>query len=249
MSRRPAGGSRFLARIVPVAVALAAAALLLAMQAAPAAAHEGRRIGGYNFLVGFGEEPAYAGTRNSAQVIITDAAGRPVTELGDQLNVMVMTGGKAMTLKLEPNFEVGEWGTPGDFRAFFVPTVPGRYTFHLRGKVGGQKVDQPFTSGPKTFGDVEDPAKVAFPTRDPSTGQLAQRLDRELPRLSAALQAATTRERSVRHAADQARQLALAGILLGVVGLVVGALATARARRRPVAPATLPGVAVGAGKP
>jgi hypothetical protein len=244
--RRRARGSRT-SRIVPIAVAAGAAVLLLALQAAPAAAHEGRRVGRYTFLIGFGDEPAYAGQKNSVQVLISDAAGRPVTDLGDDLGVMVMAAGKDMELRLEPYFEVGEWGTPGDYRAFLVPTAPGRYSFHLHGAINGQKVNQRFTSGPKTFGDVEDPAKVAFPVKNPSTGQLAQRLDREVPRLGAALQATLTAERAARRTADQARLLALAGILLGVVGLSTAGVAVRRARRRPAAGAARSEVAVGAG--
>jgi hypothetical protein len=245
--RRTAARSRT-PRVVPIAVALGAVALLLALQAAPAAAHEGRRVGRYTFVVGFGDEPAYAGAKNSVQVVISDAAGRPVTNLGDDLGVMVMAGGKELTLRLEPFFEVGEWGTPGDYRAFFVPTAPGRYRFHLEGSVKGQRLNQVFASGPKTFGDVEDPAKVSFPAEDPTTGQLAQRLDREVPRLNAALQAALAVGRNARRTADQARLLAAAGLLFGAVGLATAGLAVRRARRQPVAAATSAEVAVGAGK-
>jgi hypothetical protein len=156
-----------------------------------------------------------------------------------------------MELRLEPYFEVGEWGTPGDYRGFFIPTTPGRYSFHLHGTVHGQRVDQRFTSGPRSFGDVADPAEVSFPAKDPSTGQLAARLDRAVPRLSASVQAsvqaARAAERRARHAADQARLLAVAGLVLGAAGLLAGGLALVRARR-PAPAAPRHEVAVGAGK-
>ena len=229
-----------------LAAGFGVAVLLLA---APAGAHEGKVIGRYTFVVGFGDEPAYAGAKNSVEVLVSDARGRPVTDIGgDDLRVMVMAGGKELELPLEPYFEVGEWGIPGDYRAFFVPTAPGRYSFHLHGRVDGQKIDQRFTSGPNSFPDVADPATVSFPVKDPTTGQLAARLDREVPRLAvASAQAARAAERRARQAADQARLLAVAGLVVGVAGLLAGGLALARSRR-PVPAAPRPEVAVGAGK-
>ena len=102
-------------------------------------------------------------------------------------------------------------------------------------------------SGPETFGDVNDPAKAAFPAvKDPSTAQLAQRLDRETTRLNGAVAAATAAQRAAEDTADQARLLALGGLLVGVVGLVVGALAWGR---RTAAPAGRPDLTLtGAGK-
>jgi hypothetical protein len=84
----------------------------------------------------------------------------------------------------EPDFQVGESGTPGDDRALFIPTTPGVSTFHLTGSIKGQPVDQKFTSGPTIFDEVRDPAEVSFPTKDPTTGQLSARLDRKTKRLT-----------------------------------------------------------------
>jgi hypothetical protein len=103
------------------------------------------------------------------------------------------------------------------------PTRPGSYTFHLTGTLRGQKVDETFTSSKTTFSDVEDVTSIAFPAKDPSTGQLATRIDREVPRIDAALDDAGD-------TADGARTLGLAGAVLGLLGLLagVGALVTAR---------------------
>jgi hypothetical protein len=151
-------------------------------------------------------------------------------------------------MALEPNFG-DDWGTPGDYRSFFVPTQPGAYTFTLEGKLGAQKINLVVPSGPETFGDVNDPAKTALPAvKDPTTGQLAQRLDREATRVNATMAAAAAAQRDAEDAAGQARTLALGGLLVGAVGLVLGGLALARSRR-PAAPAARPDVALtGAGK-
>ena len=233
-------------------LAILAALGLVVLLASPAGAHERRQASGYSYVVGFGDEPAYAGEKNSVQVMVSDGAGKPVRN-ADGLKVMVLAGDKQTELKLEPYFG-DTWGTPGDYRAFFIPTAAGQYTFHLHGTIAGKKIKaQRIASGPNSFSDVEDPAKAAFPVKSPTTAQLAERVDREVPRLSASLQgalaaqqqAATAAERA-RDAAGQARLLAIAGVLVGAAGLVVAGLAIAR---RPAAvPAARHDVAVGAGK-
>jgi hypothetical protein len=233
-------------------LAIMAALGLVVLLASPAGAHERRQASGYSYVVGFGDEPAYAGEKNSVQVMVSDGADKPVRN-ADGLKVMVLAGGKQTQMKLEPHFG-DTWGTPGDYRAFFIPTAAGQYTFHLHGTIAGRKIKaQRFTSGPSTFSNVEDPAKVAFPVKSPTTAQLAERVDREVPRLSASLQgalaaqqqAATAAERA-RDAAGQARLLAIVGLLVGAAGLAVAGLAIAR--RPAAAPIARHDVVVGAGK-
>ena len=85
---------------------------------------------------------------------------------------------------MEPFFEVGESGTPGDYRAFFIPTAAGQYTFHLMGTIAGKKIKpQRFVSGPGSFSNIEDPAQVQYPVEQPTGGQLATRADRETARI------------------------------------------------------------------
>jgi hypothetical protein len=214
-------------RTMSLAVALGLGLLL----ATPAVAHEDRKSGKLRLVVGFGDEPAYAGEKNSVQLILSDGAGKPVVDLGDAMKVDVTaesTPGAKLDLTLEPFFEVGEFGTPGDYRAFFIPTTPGKYTFRIHGAYKGQKVDQKFTSSKIGFDEVTDPATVKFPIKDPTTVQLAQRLDREVPRLNSALAASQAAERQARDQAGTARTLAVVGIAVGVLGLLVGGIALAR---------------------
>jgi hypothetical protein len=233
-------------------LAVLAALGLVVLLASPAGAHERREAGEYHYVVGFGDEPAYAGEKNSVSVAVSDHHGQPVRD-ADGLEVTVLAGGRQTKLKMEPYFG-DTWGTPGDYRAFFIPTAAGQYTFQLSGTIAGEKIKpQRFTSGPSTFSDVEDPAKVAFPVRSPTTAQLAERVDREVPRLSASLQGAlaaqqraTAAAERARDAAGQARLLAITGVLIGAAGLLVAGLAIAR---RPAAgTAARHDVAVGAGK-
>jgi hypothetical protein len=219
-------------RILSLTVALGLAALLVGAWAGPAAAHEGKLVGRYRFTVGFGDEPAYAGQKNSVQLLLSTAAGTPVTDLGDTLEVMVMAGNQRQDLSLEPNFEVGELGTPGDYRAFFIPSTPGAFTFHFHGSIKGQKVEQDFTSGPNSFSSVQDPTRAAFPKlSQPSTAQVAQRLDRETARLDSA---ATATDRRARQTATRVTILSILGpfgLLLGLIGMVMTGIALRTARR------------------
>lgn len=212
---------RLPARVPLLALSLSA----LTVVAAPADAHEGRIAGAVRFVVGWGDEPAYTGFKNSVQVTITEATGgAPVTDVTDTLKVEVSKGGDKMTAPLVPNFRVGAFGTPGDYRAWLTPTRPGAYTFRITGTVRGQNVDQSFSSSTTTFNDVEDVSAIQFPAKDPTTGQLATRVDREFPRLDAAVQGAADE-------AGTARTLGLAGLAAGVLGLLAGAGALLTARR------------------
>ena len=91
--------------------------------AAPAFAHVERTVGKLKFTVGWGDEPTYAGSRNSVQLILADPKGKPITDLGDSLKVEVIFGSQTVTLPLQATFDpdTGE-GTPGDYRAWFIPT-------------------------------------------------------------------------------------------------------------------------------
>jgi len=214
-----------------MAMTLVLAGALTILAAAPALAHEARTVGAYHFLVGFGDEPPYAGLKNSVQLVLSDRRGRPVTNLTDTLKVEVIFGTQKMQLPLEATFDPDTGlGTPGDYRAWFIPTAPGTYTFHFSGTIGKQSVDQSFTSGASTFNDVVDPAQVEFPNKVPSEADLAARLDREVPRLNNAIGAAAARSAG---RSDTARTLAIVAIVVGGVGLLVGGTALALARRRP----------------
>ena len=213
--------------------AVAAAGLVAAMvvlAARPAAAHEERDVDGFSFVVGFGQEPAYAGQPNSVQLLLF-RGGKPVTDLGDSLSVTVGFGDSTKDLSIEPFFEVGEFGTPGDYRAWFVPTRPGTYSFHFTGTIGDTKIDETFTSGPKTFDDVQNPTGAEFPVQDPTTGELAERIDREIPRLQSSITDAKTLASSAGDDAGSAKTLGLAGIVVGALGLIAGIGGIAAARR------------------
>jgi hypothetical protein len=214
--------------------AAASALTVLLLTAAPALAHEGRKLGDLEMVVGWGTEPAYAGEVNSGQLLLVHH-GEPVVDLGDTLDVEVTFGDETEPLTLEPFFEVGEFGTPGDYRAFLIPTEPGQYSFHFSGTIDGEEVDETFTSGPGTFDDVENPQAAQFPVEQPSTGELAERIDREVPRLTGSIEEAQAAANAAADDASSANTLGLIGIIVGAVGLIVAIVALVWAGRRKTA--------------
>jgi hypothetical protein len=221
-------------RSLRLAVTGALMLTMLLMLAGPAAAHEEREVGPYAMVVGFGQEPAYAGQPNSV-ILLLSRGGRPVTDLTDTLSVTVGFGDQSKDLSVEPFFEVGEFGTPGDYRAWFIPTRAGSYSFHFTGTIHGTKVDETFTSGPKTFDEVVNPSEEEFPVQDPTNGELADRIDREIPRLESSISdVKAAADRVVASAADDAssaRNLALIGVVLGALGLIAAIAAITMSRR------------------
>jgi hypothetical protein len=231
------------------AAALVAATTFTVLSAGPALAHEERTVGPYHFAVGFGDEPAYAGLKNSVQ-LLADAKDRPVTDLGDTLKVEVIYGSQSAQYPLEPDFEIGEFGTPGDYRAWFIPTRPGTYTFHFFGSIKGHKVEERFTSGPTTFSDVDDPTAVEFPVKDPTVAQVAERLSRELPRLDRGAALAASAEAADAHdTGASARTIAFVSLAVAVIGLAVGAWGLAASRRARARVPASPGEAPVASRP
>ena len=182
----------------------AVAAIILLAAWTPAVAHETKAVGGMRLTVGWGEEPAFSGFRNFVEVDVVDGAGHPVVDLGGgALSVEVSFGDERLPLSLLP-----ARGQPGKFRAWLVPTRPGTYSFHITGMANGQSVDVTSTCSPETFACVADVSDIQFPVKDPSAGQLADRLSRELPRAEGAMAAASG-----------ARTLALAGLAGAVIAL------------------------------
>lgn len=197
-----------------------AATVLIGWVAPAAWGHEHRTVGTVQMTVGWGDEPTYAGFKNSVQLILQDTGGNPITDLVDTLKVEAKFGSQTMgPLDLERAFGK-TFGRPGDYRAQIVPTRPGTYAFHFVGTVDNQKIDQTFTSSDTTFDNVQDASAIQFPVKDPSASDLGGRLDRLGFRVEAA-----------RGAAGRATAIGAIGVVAGVVGIVVGL--GAMRRRRP----------------
>jgi len=207
---------------------LAAVALGAALLAGPltggAYAHERRTAGTVQMVVGWLNEPAYAGFLNAVQLRLSDDAG-PITDITDGLKVEVAFGDQ----KVGPLALVPAFGSPGEYRSAMVPTRPGTYTFRFVGTVKGQQIDQSFTSSDKTFESPKETTEIEFPAKDPTRAQLATRVERVDARLEEGRTAAASQADDAERAANRATALAVVGLAAGVAGLVFGVTARRRA--------------------
>lgn len=205
---------------------LAAAAVVALVSAPPAQAHEERKVGDHVFDVGWLEEPTYVGFLNA--VYFAAAHGDEPAEGSFEVEVIFgRKNGETRTspMPLEPIF-----GRPGEYQAPVVPTRPGTYTFHISGELeDGDEVDEFFTSGPGTFDEVREADAVQFPVQDPSSGELAEAVERLQSRV-AELTAAIQEEPAAEDPAAGARLLAIVGIAIGGLGALIAIAALARGR-------------------
>lgn len=222
--------------LMALAAVAAMPALFIVATAGAASAHVLKTVGPYHLLIGFGNEPTYTGAQNSVFLLLSNAkTGAPIVDegLGDTLKVEVGFGTQKKLLPLVSSFDPDSGGgTKGVYNAFFIPTVPGDYTFHLFGTIRGQKVNITVESSPTTFDSAHAPAAIEFPQQAPSNLQLAQRLNVESARLAAAVQAASTKAAP----ASTARAVGIAGLVVGAAGLGAGGIALARSASRSRAP-------------
>jgi hypothetical protein len=219
-------------RVLMALAVMAVVPALFIVAAGPASAHVLKTVGPYHLLIGFGNEPAYAGAQNSVFLLLTSAkTGAPILDegLGDTLKVQVRFGTQHKQLTLVPSFDPDSGqGAKGVYNAYFIPTAPGDYAFHFFGAIGKQKVDITVKSSPTTFDSAHDPAAIEFPQQAPSNLQLAQRLNAESARQAAEIQGADT----TAGPASAALAVGIAGLVAGAAGLGAGGLALARTRPR-----------------
>jgi hypothetical protein len=211
---------------------------LTLIPATTAYAHGDVSNGDLVLTIGFADEPAYAGLPNAVQLIV-EHDGEPVTDLqsGDMQVEVTFGDETSEPMDLEPAFffEGNQlvFGEPGDYHADFVPSQPGRYTFHITGTVDGEEVDEEMTSGPDTFSAVQDMNAVSFPAVDaPSNEELATRIDEEAGRSADGVAAAEAAAASAEDAASEARTVGMIGIVLGAIGVIAAIAALALVRRK-----------------
>jgi hypothetical protein len=187
-----------------------AAIAILVMSIGVASAHEHRTAGDYEFVVGFLNEPAIIEEPNGLDLRVSKGHGdqaTPVEGLDKTLKGEVTFGGQTMPLEINPVFN-----KPGSYKSNFIPTAEGAYTFHVFGMIENQPVDEKFTSSPTTFSEVGSRSAISFPNKVETVGTVEQ--------------TAT----NASSAADTAKMYGLAGLGVGVLGLIVGIAALMSAR-------------------
>jgi hypothetical protein len=188
---------------------LFATVVLLIMSTSTALAHGHVEVGEYELVIGFHNEPAYAGEPNGLDLFVTHlTTEESVNGLEETLRAEIIFGSSRREVQLRPQF-----GQEGAYTADVLPTAAGDYTWHIWGAIEGTPVDVTMTSSPDTFSSIEPKSSVAFPAPEPTTAELQEGLA----------------------AAGRTAQIALliggVGALLGLTGLVVGYRGMKAARR------------------
>ena len=187
---------------------------IVCMSIASLGAHDRKAAGPLTVVLGWATEPAYSGALNAVIVSLSDRGG-PLTKADGSMQVEVAFGSERTTLALEPVAN-----RPHEFQAAMVPTRAGSYTFRVTGTINKQPIDVSSTCSDSTFHCVEDASALQFPVKDPTVGQLAERIDRALPRAADADAGATG-----------ARTLALIALGLSACGLIVAGAAILTSKR------------------
>ncbi len=189
------------------------ALLLLASLAVPlvAFAHQTVTDAGYDIEYGWVNEPVIINQPNAVVINITkhsatttSTATTPADVDVSGLVVSASYGGQIKTLKLQPLAEA----TPGQFVAPMVPTVAGKYSIQLSGKIDGADI-QTIQVEPE---EAQPPSVVQFPNVPDAAAALSARLD------AAQAQAST------------AQTIAIVGVVLGLIGTAVGVFGLMRKR-------------------
>ncbi len=174
-------------------------------------AHGTTQVGDYTLEFGFHNEPVYQGDSNGLDLFVTNAkTNEKVNGLESTLQAEIIFGDSTKKLTLVP-----QDGVDGGYTAPVIPTVLGDYTFHISGSINGTPVDVQMTSSPTTFGSAESKADYAFPVAEPSLADV---------QAQAAADASPARV---------ALAVGIAGVVFGILGLVIGLMAVRSARQRP----------------
>jgi len=148
--------------------AVCAAILSITLGTGIVSAHEVREIDDITMVVGFLDEPVFVGQKSGLDLRVTHD-DEPVEGLEETLEAEVIFGDDTRELEISPAF-----GEPGAYRSVFIPTAAGSYTFHIFGEIDGEPIDESFTAGPDTFGEIQDTGANQFPVVLPAAGDLAR---------------------------------------------------------------------------
>jgi hypothetical protein len=199
-------------------LALPISAALLVLSAA-IHAQDKQTVGAMQITLGWGDEPAFAGSRNSIDVGVSDGSGAPVVDQTAMLSVDLSFGERRLRLPLLPVER-----QPGLYRAWIVPSRAGSYAFHVTGRLKGEAIDITSGCSEKTFACVTEPGELQFPEKDPSAGQLADSLSQSQARVQHAIDEAT-----------DARMISLAALAMSAgavaVSVLIRSLRSGRSRK------------------
>ena len=192
-----------------------------------ALAHEVSTVGPYTIALGWLHEPAYVGFDNAVQVLVKqgDTAFTDITD--KDLTVEVSLGTQKMdAMPLVPSADP-DTGVrhPRRVRDALHPHRPWQLHLPHQGVDQGDP-DRPHRdrASDKTFNEVQDANAVEWPNKLPSSADLATKVDKQTPRISAVQASATQDSNASKDDANRPRRRhrrpgGRAGAVVGFVSL------------------------------
>ncbi len=227
---------------IPVIIMFVCIILLASAPSAWAHTHRVLTINGQQveFVVGWFNEPAYAGEINAVDFWAhyinatcpqgTVSTSCPVYGLDQSLRVTVVLGGQTQTLSFSPNLSND---VPplfyGEYTAEVEPTVPGTVSFIIFGNISGTTVNETFTCGPTTYECIDPASEIQFPQQNGSSTDLQTALTNAQSQISTLQSQVTQMQGSI----QTAYTVGVVGVAIGVIGVVAGVVAMNRGRKRP----------------
>jgi len=227
--------------------------ITISPQIASAHAHYTFQIGTktYQFVVGSLNEPLIVDDKSGLDLTVTEgggaptmgpdgdmdgppAAGVPVSGLEKTLKVEMSAGSQKKTMDLSP-----AWGKPGGYKTTFFPTVQTTFTYRLFGTLSNVPVDLSFTCSPAGHTQTPDDTsavkisdKVTQTLKSGAFGCAEAKSDYGFPEQSGSIYDINKNlQNDVSQARSSARTLGTLGIVIGLLGLAVGAGAWMRGRK------------------
>jgi len=184
----------------------------------PALAHERREIGPYTFVVGWENEPSFAGQKNGASLRIFRTDNNDAVEGAEKtLKLEVVQGSVRREFPLR-----GVFRTPGSYTSDILPAKEGDYRFRFFGMVGTTNVEQVFDSAEGKFNKAESLQTIMFPAAETAAPAPA----------SPAVGGSEELSRTTVRTASEAMNIATIGLIAGALGVILGVLALVSSGRR-----------------
>jgi hypothetical protein len=198
-----------------------------------ASAHISKVFGNYTVEVGWENEPAFAGQMNNIQVIVKKGNvdnGTAVVDALASMQISVKYGTVLKQLDFVPS------GVPGLYSSPLIPTRVGSYNVALKGTVEGQNIDTEYA-----LDDVGSSDTINFPqTSDTSSnmGQIGTIINQLTSDIEEAKNNANTAAQNVanvgksfqevKDTTDKLYMISMAGIGIGVAGIVIAVFAISK---------------------